>query len=80
MATTHIYGKTILQNFSSQEEKSMTLKHGIKHDKGLGLIIVYSNDGFGLTMTSFTVRLNLVSYAFEFMKKCLYHTKPLNHV
>ena len=62
MAATPIYGKNPSKIFS-RTKGPMTLWLGMWH-WGLGPIIVCSNDDPRLTLTYFTARSNLVSYAF----------------
>ena len=52
----------------------MTLKPGMQH-LVLGPIIVCSNDDTGLTMTYFTTRSKLVSYAFVLGKMVDIHLR-----
>ena len=63
MAATPIYGKNASKIFFSRTKGPMTLWLGMWH-WGLGPIIVCSNDDPRLTLTYFTARSNLVSYAF----------------
>ena len=62
MAATPIYGKNF-SNIFSRSGRPFTTEHGILH-RGLQPIIVCSNDGPGVTLTYFTARSNLVTYAF----------------
>ena len=66
MAATPIYGKDLSKIFS-RTKGPMTLWLGIWYC-GLGPIIICSNDDPGLTVTFFTARSNLVSYAFIWEK------------
>ena len=61
MAAMPIYGKT-LKIFFSGTKSLMTLKLAMQHWV-LEYSQFYSNDDFGLTLTYFTARSNLVSYA-----------------
>ena len=63
MAATPIYGKNPSKIVFSRTKGPMTLWLGMLH-LGLGPIIVGSNDDPRLTLTYFTARSNLVSYAF----------------
>ena len=63
MAATPIYGKNPSKIFFSRTKGPMTLWLGMKHWR-LGPIIICSNDDHRLTLTCFTARSNLVSYAF----------------
>ena len=63
MATTPIYGKNPAKIFFSRTKGPMTLWLSMWH-WGLGPIIICSNDDPRLTLTYFTARSNLVSYAF----------------
>ena len=62
MAATPIYGKT-LKLFFSRTRSPMILKLGMWH-QGLKVYKVYINDDPGLTLTYFTARSNLVTWAF----------------
>ena len=63
MAATPIYGKNPSKVFFSGTGRPISTKHGMKH-RGLQPIIVSSNDDPGVTLTYFTARSNLVTYAF----------------
>ena len=63
MAATPIYSKNPSKIFFSRTKGPMTLWLGMLH-WGLEPIIVCSNDDPRLTLTYFTARSNLVSYAF----------------
>ena len=66
MATMPIYGKT-LKVFFSETKRPMTLKLSMQQ-RVLEYYQIYSNDGPGLTLTYFTARSNLVTYAFVWEK------------
>ena len=59
----HIYGKNIKKIFFSGTKRPMTLKLGLQH-RVLKYYQVCSNNDPGLTLTYFTARSNVVSYAF----------------
>ena len=62
MAATPIYGKNPSKIFSGTG-RPISTKHGM-YQRGLQPIIVCSNDEPGVTLTYFTARSNLVTYAF----------------
>ena len=66
MAAMPIYGKN-LKNLLLWNQKTMTLKLGMQH-RVLEYYKVCSNDGPWLTLTYFTIRSNLVPYAFVWEK------------
>ena len=66
MAATPIYGKNHSKIFSGTG-KQISTKLGMLH-QGLQPIIVCSNDDPGVTLTYFTARSNLVTYAFLWEK------------
>ena len=63
MAAMPIYGKNTSKILFSRTKGPVTLWLGMLH-MGLGPIIICSNDVPMLTLTYFTARSNLVSYAF----------------
>ena len=68
MAAIPIYGKNLKISSSPEPEKTMTLKLGLQHPV-LECYQVCSNNDHGLTLTCFTARADLVSYAFVWGKK-----------
>ena len=67
MAAMPIYGKNLKISSSPEPEKTMTLKLGLQH-RVLEYYQVCSNNDPMLTLTYFTARSNLVSYAFLWEK------------
>ena len=67
MAAMPIYGKTPLKIFFSGTGRSISTKLGMYNWRLLP-ITVCSNDDPGKTLTYFTARSNLVSYAFLWVK------------
>ena len=67
MAAMPIYGKNPLKIFFSGTGRPISTKLGMKH-WGLQHIIICSNDDPGVTLTYFTARSNLVTYAFLWEK------------
>ena len=72
MAAMPIYGKNLKKIIFSGTKSTMTLKVGMQH----GVLEYYqicSNDDPGFTLTYFTVRSNLVPYAFfgNKVKQCI---------
>ena len=67
MAATHTYMVKTLKIFSGSK-RPMILKFGMQR-RVLEYYQIYSNDDPGLTLTYFTVRLNLVPFAFVWEKK-----------
>ena len=67
MATMPIHGKNHKKSSFSGTKRPMTLKHGMQH-RVLKYFQTYSNDDPGLTLTYFSARSNLVSYAFVWEK------------
>ena len=63
-----IYGKNLKKTFFSGTKRSMTLKAGMLHWV-LKYYQVNSKDDPGMTLTYFTVRSNLVPYAFVWRKR-----------
>ena len=63
MAATPIYGENPSKFFFSGTDRPISTKLGMLH-WGLLPIIVCSNDDPGVTVTYFTARLNLVTWAF----------------
>ena len=72
MAVTPIYGKDPSKIFFSITKGPMTLWLCMQH-RGLGPIIVCSNDDPRLTLTYFTARSNVVPYAFIWGKRLESH-------
>ena len=62
MASTPIYGKTLLNIFFSGTKRPMTLGLGMQH-WGCGPYQIYTNDEFRLTLTYFMARSNLIPNA-----------------
>ena len=62
MTAMPIYGKNPSKIFFSGIGKPITTKLGMLH-MGLLPIIVYSNDDPGVTLTYFTARSNLITFA-----------------
>ena len=67
MVATPIYGKNPSKIFFSRTGGRISTKLGMYH-QGLQPIIVCSNDDPGLTLTYFTARSNLVTYAYLYEK------------
>ena len=67
MATMPIFAKTTFKIFFSGTERPMNLKLGMLH-RVLKYYQVCLNNALGLTLTYFTVRSNLVPYAFVWEK------------
>ena len=67
MAATPIYGKNPSKIFFSRTGGPIFTKLGMKH-RGLQPTIVCSNDDPGLTLTYFTERSNLETWAFVWEK------------
>ena len=63
MPTIPIYGKNSINIFFSRTRRPITLGLGIKH-LGCGPYQVCINDYFGLTLTYFMARSNLIPNAF----------------
>ena len=63
VAAMPIYSKNLKKIFFSGTKRPMTLILGMQHWV-FEYYLVYSNDDPGLTLTYFTVRPNLVAYAF----------------
>ena len=67
MAATPIYGKNPSKVYFSRTGRPISTKLGMLF-QGLQPIIVCSNDDHGVTLTYFTARSNLVTYAFLWEK------------
>ena len=67
MAAMPIYGKNPSKIFFSGTGGQISMKLGMQH-RGLQPIIVYTNDDPGVTLTYFTARSNLETYAFLWEK------------
>ena len=67
MAAMPIYGKNPLKVFFSGTGRPISMKLGMWH-RGLQSIIICSNDDLWVTLTYFTARSNLVTYAFLWEK------------
>ena len=63
MATIPIYGENPLKIFFSGTGTPISTKLGMYY-RGIQPIIICSNDDPGVTLTYFTARSNLVTYAF----------------
>ena len=74
MAAMPIYGKNLKKIIFSGTKGLMTFKLGMQHWV-LEYYQVYLNDDLRLTLTYFTARSNLVSYAFvwEKVKQWIFH-------